>query len=42
MSHLTSEELAILKRYRNEIKFMPTRETVKQYHKLKYTPWLWP
>ena len=39
MSHLTSEELAILKRYRNEIKFMPTRETVKQYHKLKYTPW---
>ncbi len=39
MSHLTREEIAILKRYRNEIRYMPTRETVKQYHKLRYTPW---
>ena len=39
MSHLTHEELSILRKYQKEIRYMPTRETVKKFHKWNYTPW---
>jgi len=38
MSSLTPEELRILRLFRSEIQYTPTRETLMKYHKYKYDP----
>ncbi len=38
MSKLTPEELRILRLFRSEIQYAPTRDTLMKYHKYKYDP----
>ena len=38
MSSLSRDELSILNMYKNEIQYVPTRETLMKYHKFKYDP----
>ena len=38
MSSLTPEELRILRLFRSEIQYTPTRDTLMKYHKYKYDP----
>lgn len=38
MSKLTPEELRILRLFRSEIQYVPTRDTLMKYHKYKYDP----
>lgn len=38
MSSLTPEELSILRMFKGEIQYAPTRETLMKYHKYKYDP----
>jgi len=38
MSKLTPDELAILNMFKNEIQYVPTRQTLLKYHQYKYDP----
>ncbi len=38
MSKLSPEELSILRMFKNEIQYAPTRDTLMKYHKYKYDP----
>ena len=38
MSSLTPEELSILRMFKGEIQYAPTRQTLMKYHKYKYDP----